>query len=38
MIVILFIAMKVWHFSVPWWMWIVAAMDSVGTVYSHYKK
>jgi len=32
MIVILFIAKSIWHFPVPWWMWIIAALDSVASL------
>jgi hypothetical protein len=32
MIVVLYIASKIWTFSVPWWMWIIAAFDGVASV------
>lgn len=31
MIVLLYIAKSVWHFPVPWWMWIVAIFDGVSS-------
>lgn len=31
MIIVLFICAKVFSFNVPWYMWIVAGMDSVAT-------
>lgn len=32
MIIVLFICKSIWHFAVPWYVWIIAVFDSVATV------
>lgn len=30
MIIILFITSHIWHFHVPWFLWIIACFDGIG--------
>jgi hypothetical protein len=37
MVVLLFIAKSVWHFPVPWWMWLIAAFDRIASAKAELK-
>lgn len=37
MIIVLWCCAQIFHFSVPWWIWVIAIFDGVSTNYCRHR-